>query len=120
MILSFTNQAGRHLPRGVHMRDKLISLEQAATAIRSGAQVVMSANMHRAPMALLRQIVRQGTRDLRVVGVVGGEINIDFLVGAGAVRVVDTCSVTLGEFARTGPNFARYVLAGRVRALDNT
>lgn len=102
------------------MRDKLISLEQAATAIRSGAQVVMSANMHRAPMALLRQIVRQGTRDLRVVGVVGGEINIDFLVGAGAVRVVDTCSVTLGEFARTGPNFARYVLAGRVRALDNT
>ena len=54
------------------------------------------------------------------MGVVGGEINIDFLVGAGAVRMVDTCSVTLGEFARTGPNFARYVQAGRVRALDNT
>ena len=39
---------------------------------------------------------------------------------AGAVRIVDTCSVTLGEFARTGPNFARYVQAGRVRSLDNT
>jgi len=36
------------------------------------------------------------------------------------VGVVDTCSVTLGEFARTGPNFARYVQAGRVRILDNT
>jgi glutaconate CoA-transferase subunit A len=102
------------------MRDKLNTLEEAAAGVRSGAQVVMSANMHRSPMALLRQLVRQGTRDLRVVGVVGGEINIDFLVGAGAVRVVDTCSVTLGEFARTGPNFARYVQAGRVRALDNT
>ena len=102
------------------MTDKLKTLEEAAGLVKSGAQVVMSANMQRAPMALLRQVVRQGTRDLRVVGVVGGEINIDFLVGAGAVRVVDTCSVTLGEFARTGPNFARYVQAGKVKALDNT
>jgi glutaconate CoA-transferase subunit A len=102
------------------MRDKLTTLERAAAAVETGAQVVMSANMHRSPMAMLRQVVRQGTRDLRVVGVVGGEINIDFLVGAGAVRIVDTCSVTFGDFARTGPNFARYVLAGRVRALDNT
>ena len=102
------------------MRDKLTSLERAAAEIRTGVQLAMSANMHRSPMAMLRQVVRQGTRDLRVVGVVGGEIDIDFLVGAGAVRIVDTCSVTFGEFARTGPNFARYVLAGRVKALDNT
>jgi glutaconate CoA-transferase subunit A len=102
------------------MRDKLTTLERAAAEVKTGAQVVMSANMNRSPMALLRQVVRQGARDLRVVGVVGGEINIDFLVGAHAVSVVDTCSVTLGEFARTGPNFARYVQAGRVRALDNT
>ena len=102
------------------MRDKLTTLEQAAAEVKTGAQVVMSANMNRSPMALLRQVVRQGTRDLRVVGVVGGDLNIDFLVGANAVSVVDTCSVTLGEFARTGPNFARYAVAGRVRALDNT
>jgi len=102
------------------MRDKLTTMVEAAASVKTGAQVVMCANMNRSPMALLRQLVRQGTRDLRVVGVVGGEINIDFLVGANAVRVVDTCSVTLGEFARTGPNFARHVLAGRVRALDNT
>ncbi len=102
------------------MRDKLKTLEQAAALVKTGAQLVMSANLHRAPMALLRQVVRQGTQNLRVVGVVGGELNIDFLVGAGAVHAVDTCSVTLGEFARTGPNFSRYVLEGRVRALDNT
>src|SRR5688500_18796264 len=102
------------------MKDKLTTLEQAATRVGTGAQLVMSANMHRSPMALLRQVVRQGTRELRVIGVVGGEINIDFLVGAGAVGVVDTCSVTLGEFARTGPNFARYAQAGRVKVLDNT
>jgi glutaconate CoA-transferase subunit A len=102
------------------MPDKIKTLEQAATAVKTGAWLVMSANMHRSPMALLRQVVRQGTRELRVIGVVGGEINIDFLVGAGVVHAVDTCSVTLGEFSRTGPNFARYVQAGRVKALDNT
>ncbi len=102
------------------MRDKLKTLEQAAALVKTGAKVVMSANMQRAPMALLRQLVRQRTRDLRVVGVVGGDLNIDFLVGAGAVKVVDTCSVTMGEFARTGPNFSRYVLDGRVMSMDNT
>ena len=80
----------------------------------------MSANLHRSPMAFLRELVRRRVRDLRVIGVVGGELNIDFLVGAGSVGVVDTCSVTLGDFARTGPNFARHVMAGRIRALDNT
>lgn len=102
------------------MKDKLTTIEQAAAAVKSGAELVMSSNLQRSPMAFLRQLVRQGTRELRVVGVVGGEINIDFLVGAGAAGIVDTCSVTLGEFARTGPNFARHVLANRVRALDNT
>ena len=102
------------------MRDKLTTLEQAATAVNNGAQLVMSANLQRAPMALLRQLIRQGTNQLRVIGVVGGDLNIDFLVGAGAVSVVDTCSVTMGEFARTGPNFERYVLGNRVRSLDNT
>ena len=102
------------------MRDKLTTLEVAAAQVKSGAQVVMSANMHGSPMALLRQVVRQGTRNLRVVGVVHGAINIDFLVGAGVVAIVDTARLTLGEFARTGPNFARYVQSGRVKALDNT
>lgn len=102
------------------MPDKLKTLKEAAAVVKSGTRLVMSANMQRSPMALLREIVRQGTEKLRVIGVVGGEINIDFLVGAGAVGVVDTCSVTLGGYARTGPNFARYVTAGRVRALDNT
>ena len=102
------------------MSSKLTSLDQAAALVKNGARLVMSANLQRSPMALLRELVRRRVRDLRVIGVVGGEINIDFLVGAGAVSVVDTCSVTLGEFARTGPNFARRVIAGQVRALDNT
>ena len=102
------------------MKEKITTLSEAAARVKNGTRLVMSANLQRAPMAFLREVVRQGAKNLRVIGVVGGDINIDFLVGAGAVNVVDTCSVTLGEFARTGPNFARYVQSGRVRSLDNT
>ena len=102
------------------MRDKLLSLHAAAELVKDGDQVVMSARMEGAPMALLRELVRQRRRNLRLVGVVGGTINLDFLVGAGAAASVDTCSVSLAPFARTGPNFARHVTQGRIKALDNT
>lgn len=102
------------------MKDKLRSLEDAAALVGSGSQIVMSARMDWAPMAMLRQIVKQGSRDLRLIGCVGGQMNLDFPVGAGAAASVDTCSVGLTGYARTGPNFARHVTEGRVRALDNT
>ena len=102
------------------MKDKLKTLEEAAALVADGSQIVMSARLDWAPMALLRTLVKQGSKDLRLIGVVGGQINLDFLVGAGAAESVDTCSVGLGPYARTGPNFARHVTEGRIRALDNT
>lgn len=102
------------------MTGKTRTLAQAAALVADGDQVVMSAGMERPPMALLRELVRQGRTRLRLAGVVGGAINLDFLVGAGAVASVDTCSVTLRPFARTGPNFQRHVQQGRIKALDNT
>ena len=102
------------------MTQKLKTIEEAAAQIHDGDQVVMSAGLVRPPMAVLRQVIRQGTRGLRAVGVVGGEINLDVLVGAGVAASIDTCSMHLGEFARTAPNFARHVVAGRIQALDNT
>ncbi|MBI4081211.1 MAG: hypothetical protein HY423_01240 [Candidatus Lambdaproteobacteria bacterium] len=102
------------------MRNKLTTLEDAAQAVHSGHHVVMSARMNGSPMALLRQVVRQRTRDLRLIGVVGSGINSDFMVGAGTVKTVDTCSVSLSPFARTGPNFARAVTRGLLKPMDNT
>jgi glutaconate CoA-transferase subunit A len=105
------------------MKDKRMELAAAAALVRDGDQVVFGAarsSMEKAPMALLRELVRQRRTGLRLAGVVGGALNLDFLVGAGAAQSVDTCSVTLGRYARTGPNFQRFVQEGRIRALDNT
>lgn len=102
------------------MRTKLTTLEDAARHIEDGHSVVMSGRMQSSPMALLREVARLRRRRLRLIGVVGAAINVDFLVGAGAVHTVDTCSVSLAPFVRTGPNFARAVMEGRLRPMDNT
>lgn len=102
------------------MRDKLHSLPDAAALVQDGDQVIMSARMALAPMALLRELVRGGRSGLRLVSVVGGALNVDFSLGAGIAASLDTCSVTLGTYARAGPNFQRLVEAGRLRPLDNT
>lgn len=102
------------------MKEKLVSLQEAASGVASGNRIVMSATLQRPPMALLRELIRRRLTGLRLIGVTTGDINFDILVGAGAAGVIDTCAVTLGEFARTAPNFARRVMAGQVRALDNT
>ena len=88
------------------MQDKLKTLEEAATQVKSGTRLVMSANMQRSPMAFLREVVRQRADNLRVIGVVGGEINIDFLIGADAVSVVDWAASPLANSpapVRTSP-----------------
>ena len=102
------------------MRDKILPLEQAAKLVRDGAQVIMMGGMDFTPMALLREIVRSRVKGLHTIGVVGGAINLDFLIGAGATASVETCDLSLLPFARVGPNYVRYMKGGRVKSKDNT
>ena len=77
------------------MKDKIVSMDSAASLIRDGDQIVMSGGMDWTPMALLRAAVRRDIRGLRAVGVVGGTIDMDFLIGAGAV-VLPQCEISDG------------------------
>ncbi len=102
------------------MKDKVLTLESAAALVGNGEQVLMSGRIDWSPMAMLRQLIKQGRRGLRLIGCVGGDINLDIMVGAGAASSIDTCSVHLGHSARGAPNFSRHLARGRVKALDNT
>lgn len=102
------------------MREKLVSLEQAARIVRDGSTIIFNGGMDWTPMALLREVVRNGTKDLHTLGVVGGSVNLDFLIGAGATATVETCSLGFGSYARVAPNYARYQKSGRVKMKDNT
>jgi len=102
------------------MREKLVSLEQAAEMIRDGDQIIFNGDMNWTPTALLRELVRKKIRNLHTIGVVGGAMNLDFLIGAGATATVETCSLGFGRYARVAPNYERYQKAGRVKMKDNT
>ena len=102
------------------MRTKLVELSDAVRMISDGDEVVMSSGFTDSPMAMLREIARNDLKDLRVVGVVGGSINLDFLVGSGQAAVMDCCSIGFAPFRREAPNFDRYLKESRIYAMDNT
>ena len=102
------------------MREKRVSLEQAAKLVRNGDKVIMMGGLDYTPMALLREIVRGGTSDLNTLGVVGASLNLDFLVGAGRTATVETCDFNFQPFARVAPNYLRLQKQGRIKMKDNT
>jgi glutaconate CoA-transferase subunit A len=70
-------------------------------------------------MAATRALVRKGVRGLHLICVPIGGLQPDILIGSGAVSIIETSAVTLGEFG-TAPRFAAAVRSGRLRVLDAT
>jgi glutaconate CoA-transferase subunit A len=96
---------------------QFVTIPEAAEGVTDGSYVGMASGMP--PMALLREIVRRGVRDLRLVVVPSGGLQADFLIGAGCVASLESSAMSLGEegFA---PNFRRAFVAGRVKSLETT
>jgi len=98
--------------------DKVISLEEAAALVPSGATVSIGGfTSQRHPTALLRALVRHGVRDLVVYCHSAGS-DVDLLIGAGCVRRVEAAYLADGVFAPIAPNWRRFVEAGRLEFED--
>lgn len=102
------------------MRNKLVSLDDAASIVRDGDKVMMTSGFTHSPMAMVRAVARAGARNLHTIGLVSGSINLDFLVGTGQTAILECCSISFAPFGRAAPNFDRYLKAGRIFAMDNT
>ena len=77
--------------------NKVISVKEAASLIADGDQVAIGGHTQRRhPMALLYEIIRQGKKDLSLVGWNNG-IDMDMLIGAGCVREIQTSYVGMGK-----------------------
>jgi glutaconate CoA-transferase, subunit A len=67
-------------------RDKRAGLADAVSVVRDGAMVALGGGLSaRLPMAMVRELVRQGRRGLHLVGS-AHSIDVDMLVAVGAVR----------------------------------
>ncbi len=93
------------------------SLKDAAALVRDGDLVALGGHTRGAPMALIRELIRQGRRDLGLVTVPTGGLNVDLAVGAGLVNRLHFAQVALEEFGMA-PHFRRAVEAGRLECLE--
>jgi len=100
--------------------DKRTTLADAARRVRTGMRLGLGGGpMTATPMALLREVLRQATRDLRVVVSSTGGLGADLLIGAGAVASIEFAQIVLNEFG-PAPNFRRAAEAGRLHCLDHS
>ncbi|MBW1787631.1 MAG: hypothetical protein JRK53_13570 [Deltaproteobacteria bacterium] len=99
------------------MRDKVTTAREAARLIKDGTHVGLGAGMEMNPMPIIREVIKNGIRDLTLTPVITGGYASDLLVGAGCVKTVQFPRFDLGEYG-TAPNFRRKVQAGELELLE--
>src|SRR5215208_3795057 len=96
-----------------------VSLGALSARVPNGAVVALPADYADVAMAATAPLIAGGARDLHLVCVPTGGLQVALLIGAGRVRVLETSAVTLGE-AGGAPAFVRAVRAGALGLLDAT
>lgn len=92
--------------------DKRTDLPDAAGLVADGALVALGGGLSaRLPMALVRQLIRNGTRGLHIIGS-AHSIDVDLLVAADAVAVCEESYVGFEQDLGLAPAFRRAAQAG--------
>lgn len=99
--------------------NKWMVLEEAVSLINDDEKIAVGGHMEMAPMALIREMIRQGKKNLRLVTVPRGAIGVDMLTGAGMVNSIETAQVVMDEYG-SAPNFRKSVEQGRIQVLDHS
>jgi glutaconate CoA-transferase subunit A len=99
--------------------DKRTDLADLVSRIADGTRLAVPADGSGAAMAATRELIATGVRNLHLVAMPTGGLQIDILIGAGCVAVVECAAVSLGEFG-LAPRFRRAVEAGAVVVRDAT
>jgi glutaconate CoA-transferase subunit A len=99
--------------------DKRCDLETLVTHVRDGDCVAIGGGLSwREPMAALRELIRQGTSGLRLVGSAHG-IDVDLLCGAGLVAESAESYVGFEQDFGMAPNYRRACESGAVAVRDS-
>jgi len=93
--------------------------EDLASLVPDGAFVALPPDYSMPPMALVRALVQQRKKDLKLLGVPVLGLCADLLIGAGCVREVESSAVSLGE-AGLAPRFSEAVEKGEITMRDAT
>lgn len=98
---------------------KKASLREAATLVHDGALVALGGGLcSRLPMALVRELIRLGRRDLHLVGS-AHSIDVDLLIAAGAVKVCEESYVGFEQDLGLAPAFRRGAETGSIEVRES-
>lgn len=96
-----------------------IPLERLAAAVTDGALLAVPKDSSGVAMAATRELVRRAVRDLHLLCVPTSGIQADILIGAGAVRTLETSAVTMGEYG-AAPCFTAAMRETAIAIRDST
>src|SRR3569832_1682313 len=96
-----------------------VTPQEMAERIPSGCKLGLAPDDYAAAPGLVRLLIDRGIHDLHVVCAPIGGMQVDMLIGAGAVATLETSAVSLGETG-SAPCFIRAVRNGEIRMLDAT
>ena len=97
----------------------MTAVEEIAARIPDGACVALPPDYSMPAMAVVRLLVLQKRKNLRLLGVPVLGMCADLLIGAGCVAEVETSAVSLGE-AGLAPRFTEAVEKSEIRVRDAT
>lgn len=98
---------------------EIVSLDTLASRIAPGSLLAIPPDYSGVSIAATRALVARGIRDLRVICVPTSGIQVDILIGCGAVAELEAAAVTLGELG-LAPRFTAAIKAGTLSMKDTT
>lgn len=97
---------------------KIVSLSEAAALVHDGDIVAIGGNLSaREPMGMIRELIRQGKRNLHTVGGAHG-VDIDLMCAGGVVGTVQNSFVGFEADFGLAPNFRRMAEAGTIQVRE--
>lgn len=101
------------------MRDKVVELATTVADVSDGSMVALGGGLSaRLPMAMVRELIRQGRRDLHVVGSAHG-MDVDLLIAAGAIRRCEESYVGFEQDLGLAPSYRRAAEAGTIEIAES-
>ncbi|MFH0845254.1 MAG: CoA-transferase [Pseudomonadota bacterium] len=102
-------------------KEKLVSIEEAASVIKDGMTIVLGgllAANH--SMAIIRQIIKNGVKDLTLVGAASTGLDVDMLIGAGCAKTVNSSYMSGEHLIGVSPCFRRGVETGDIEMYETS
>ena len=100
-------------------KEVIIDEKEAASLIHDGMTVAIGGfinSLH--PMAIVRQIIRNGIKNLTLVGTGNSGLDVDLLIGAGCVKKLISPCVTAEDLVPIGPMFRARAQRGEIEVWE--